>query len=255
MSDTTAAVRPVPAEVIEKLKGAVGPAGYLDAPVDVAPYCRSWRDDWVGDVPMVLRPNDDPGGRAPGRHLRRDRHAAHRAAGRQHRAHRREPARLRAAARWCSRPRACGRFASIDTVNDTITVEAGVVLRPRSSATPRTQPTPVPAEPRRGGLLPDRRQHLDQRRRRAGAALRQYARNLVLGLEVVLPDGRIWDGLRGLRKDNTGYDLKQLFIGARGHARHRHRGRAAAVPASRPPARPRGWRWTARRRAWRCSGT
>jgi FAD/FMN-containing dehydrogenase len=39
---------------------------------------------------------------------------------------------------------------------------------------------------------------------------------LVLGLEVVLPDGRIWNGLRGLRKDNTGYDLKQLFIGAEG---------------------------------------
>lgn len=42
------------------------------------------------------------------------------------------------------------------------------------------------------------------------------ARERVLGLEVVLPDGRIWDGLRGLRKDNTGYDLKHLFIGAEG---------------------------------------
>src|SRR5207302_3332572 len=42
------------------------------------------------------------------------------------------------------------------------------------------------------------------------------ARDQVLGLEVVLPDGRIWDGLRALRKDNTGYDLKQLFLGAEG---------------------------------------
>jgi FAD/FMN-containing dehydrogenase len=42
------------------------------------------------------------------------------------------------------------------------------------------------------------------------------ARDLVLGLEVVLPDGRIWHGLRRLRKDNTGYDLKHLFIGAEG---------------------------------------
>ncbi|OHC90787.1 MAG: hydroxyacid dehydrogenase, partial [Sideroxydans sp. RIFOXYB12_FULL_59_6] len=42
------------------------------------------------------------------------------------------------------------------------------------------------------------------------------ARDLVLGLEVVLPDGRIWDGLRSLRKNNTGYDLKHLFIGAEG---------------------------------------
>jgi FAD/FMN-containing dehydrogenase len=42
------------------------------------------------------------------------------------------------------------------------------------------------------------------------------ARNQVLGLEVVLPDGRVWEGLRALRKDNTGYDLKHLFIGAEG---------------------------------------
>ena len=41
-------------------------------------------------------------------------------------------------------------------------------------------------------------------------------RDLVLGLEVVLPDGRIWNGLRSLRKDNTGYDLKHLFVGAEG---------------------------------------
>ncbi|OCW55588.1 FAD-binding oxidoreductase [Hoeflea olei] len=41
-------------------------------------------------------------------------------------------------------------------------------------------------------------------------------RQLCLGLEVVLPDGEIWDGLRSLKKDNTGYDLKDLFIGAEG---------------------------------------
>jgi FAD/FMN-containing dehydrogenase len=51
-----------------------------------------------------------------------------------------------------------------------------------------------------------------------GIAVLRYGntRELTLGLEVVLPDGRIWDGLRGLRKDNTGYDLKQLFIGGEG---------------------------------------
>jgi len=42
------------------------------------------------------------------------------------------------------------------------------------------------------------------------------ARDLVLGLEVVLPDGRVWNGLRSLRKNNAGYDLKQLFIGSEG---------------------------------------
>lgn len=42
------------------------------------------------------------------------------------------------------------------------------------------------------------------------------ARQLVMGLEVVMPDGRVWDGLRALKKDNTGYHLKELFIGAEG---------------------------------------
>ena len=51
-----------------------------------------------------------------------------------------------------------------------------------------------------------------------GTAVLRYGtmRDLVLGLEVVLPDGQVWHGLKTLRKDNTGYDLKQLFIGAEG---------------------------------------
>ena len=51
------------------------------------------------------------------------------------------------------------------------------------------------------------------------------ARSLVLGLEVVLADGTIWDGIRALRKDTAGYDLKNLFIGAEGTpvlSRQRH---------------------------------
>jgi D-lactate dehydrogenase (cytochrome) len=51
-----------------------------------------------------------------------------------------------------------------------------------------------------------------------GTAVLRYGnmRDLVLGLEVVLPDGRIWNGLRTLRKNNSGYDLKNVFIGAEG---------------------------------------
>jgi FAD/FMN-containing dehydrogenase len=67
------------------------------------------------------------------------------------------------------------------------------------------------------------------------------ARELVLGLEVVLPDGRIWNGLRGLRKDNTGYDLKQLFIGAEGTLGLI----TAAVLKMFPPARVRLTAWAA----------
>ena len=52
----------------------------------------------------------------------------------------------------------------------------------------------------------------------AGSQFLRYGttRELVLGIEVVLPDGRIWNGLRSLRKDNTGYDLKNLFMGSEG---------------------------------------
>ena len=51
-----------------------------------------------------------------------------------------------------------------------------------------------------------------------GVAVLAYGntRALTLGLEVVLPDGRIWDGLKALEKDNTGYDLRDLFIGSEG---------------------------------------
>ena len=51
-----------------------------------------------------------------------------------------------------------------------------------------------------------------------GTAVLRYgnARELTLGIEAVLADGSVYSGLRGLRKDNTGYDLKQLFIGAEG---------------------------------------
>ena len=55
------------------------------------------------------------------------------------------------------------------------------------------------------------------------------ARNLVMGLEVVLPNGDIWNGLRSLKKDNTGYDLKHLFMGAEGTLGHHHQGGAEAV--------------------------
>ena len=48
-------------------------------------------------------------------------------------------------------------------------------------------------------------------------------RELVLGLEAVLPNGEVFDGIRRLRKDNTGYDLKQMLIGAEEHAWRGHR--------------------------------
>ena len=106
------------------------------------------------------------------------------------------------------------RIREVDVDNATITVEAGVILQQLQEAAvevDRLFPLSLGAEGSCtvGGNLATNA---------GGTAVLRYGnmRDLVLGLEVVLPDGRIWDGLRGLRKDNTGYDLKQLFIGSEG---------------------------------------
>ncbi|MEQ8666189.1 MAG: FAD-binding oxidoreductase [Rhodospirillales bacterium] len=106
------------------------------------------------------------------------------------------------------------RIRSTDKANMTMTVDAGCVLAniQQAAADIGTYfPLSLGAEGscRIGGNISTNA---------GGVAVLRYGnmRDLVLGLEVVLPDGRVWDGLRGLRKDNTGYDLKQLFIGAEG---------------------------------------
>jgi FAD/FMN-containing dehydrogenase len=106
------------------------------------------------------------------------------------------------------------RIRELDALNDTVTVEAGCVLATVQRAADdagRLFPLSLAAEGscQIGGNLSTNA---------GGVNVLRYgnAREQVLGLEVVLPDGRIWDGLRGLRKDNTGYDLKQLFLGAEG---------------------------------------
>jgi FAD/FMN-containing dehydrogenase len=106
------------------------------------------------------------------------------------------------------------RILATDWDNDTLTCEAGTVLatvqntaRQGGHLFPLSIASEGSAEI--GGIISTNA---------GGTAVLRYGnmRSLVLGLEVVLPDGRIWNGLRGLRKDNTGYDLKQWFIGAEG---------------------------------------
>ena len=106
------------------------------------------------------------------------------------------------------------RIRELDALNDTITVEAGCVLATVQRAAEeagRFFPLSLAAEGscQIGGNLSTNA---------GGVNVLRYgnAREQVLGLEVVLPDGRVWGGLRALRKDNTGYDLKQLFLGAEG---------------------------------------
>ena len=102
----------------------------------------------------------------------------------------------------------------LDLANDTLTVEAGCTLhavQTLAAEHDRLFPLSLASEGscQIGGNLATNA---------GGVQVLRYGtmRALALGLEVVLPDGSLWAGLRGLRKDNTGYDLKQLFIGAEG---------------------------------------
>ena len=106
------------------------------------------------------------------------------------------------------------RIRDVDPVSNTLTCEAGAVLanvQAAAAEVDRLFPLSLGAEGSCtiGGNLSTNA---------GGTAALAYggSRDLVLGLEVVLADGRIWNGLSKLKKDNTGYDLKHLFIGAEG---------------------------------------
>lgn len=106
------------------------------------------------------------------------------------------------------------KILALDTLNNTITVQAGVTLQAVQQAAAnanRLFPVSLAAEgtAQIGGLISTNA---------GGIQVLAYGsmRAQVLGLEVVLADGNIWNGLRALRKDNTGFDLKHLFIGGEG---------------------------------------
>jgi FAD/FMN-containing dehydrogenase len=199
-------------ELNARLRAIVGAAHVLEAEADMDPFLSDWRGRYHGRARAVVRPRDT--------------------------------AEVAAVVAACAQvgvamvpqggntglcggatPLADGaavvislarmnRVRAVDPDNDTLTVEAGCTLaavQEAAQAAGRLFPLSLASEGscRIGGNLSTNA---------GGVQVLRYGntRDLVLGLEVVLPDGRVWDGLRGLRKDNTGYDLKQLFIGAEG---------------------------------------
>jgi hypothetical protein len=124
--------------------------------------------------------------------------------------------------------RRMNRIRQIDPLNDTLTAEAGCVLadiQRAASDAGRLFALSLAAEGscQIGGNLSTNA---------GGVNVLRYgnARDQVLGPKRCLPDGRIWDGCAACARDNTGYDLKQLFIGAEGHARHHHWPRCSSSP-------------------------
>ncbi|HZZ94753.1 MAG TPA: FAD-binding oxidoreductase [Usitatibacter sp.] len=199
-------------DLLQRLQAIVGDRGLVLDAREQEPFVNDWRDQWHGRAAAVVRPASTE-----------------------------EVARVVALLAQLRMPivpqggntSLCGgsvpdasgaqvvlslarmnRVRGVDTANNTMTVEAGCVLQNLQEVARRHDrhfPLSLAAEGscQIGGNLSTNA---------GGTAVLRYgnARDLVLGLEVVLPDGRVWNGLRGLRKDNTGYDLKQLFLGAEG---------------------------------------
>ena len=197
---------------IARLKAVVGTQGWLEGATDTQAYVEDWRRKWPGETPIVLRPatTDEVSqivGICAGAGLAL------------------VPQSGNTSLVGGSGPRegagdivlSLNRMHAVrdvDAVNNTMTVEAGCILADVQAAAEqanRLYPLSLAAEGscRIGGNLSTNA---------GGTNVLRYgnAREHVLGLEVVLADGRIWNGLRGLRKDNTGYDLKQLFLGSEG---------------------------------------
>ena len=198
--------------LIERLSAIVGAQGLITDARDMEPYVVDWRRYYRGSTPAVVRPASTE--------------------------------QVAAVVKLCAEtgtgivpqggntgmcggatPSAAGneivlalgrmnRVREVDSLNFTIATDAGCILanlQQAAIAADRFFPLSLGAEGscQIGGNLATNA---------GGINVLRYGntRDLALGLEVVLPDGRVWNGLKGLRKDNTGYDLKDLFIGSEG---------------------------------------
>lgn len=198
--------------LIDQLLTAVGPAGLVLETEAQAPYTRDWLGKWQGRVPVVVRPATTLEVAAVVRIC----HATHTPivtqGGNTGMSGGATPD--NSGAQVIVSTNRINLIRAVDPINNTLTVDAGVILARAQQAAldvDRYFPMSLGAEGSCtvGGNLATNA---------GGIAVLRYGnmRDLVLGLEVVLPDGRVWDGLRGLRKDNTGYDLRGLFVGSEG---------------------------------------
>jgi FAD/FMN-containing dehydrogenase len=196
-------------DLYERLAARLGPKGYATDTDTLAGYLKEWRGRFQGRTPLLALPANT--------------------------------AEVRDVVRMCADAGAAitpqggntglvggqipegevlvslkrmNRLRGVDADNDSLIAEAGITLAEVQKAaadSDRLFPLSLASEGSAtiGGLVSTNA---------GGVHVLRYGmmRDLVLGLEVVLADGRVFEGLKALRKDNTGYDLKQLFIGAEG---------------------------------------
>lgn len=204
--------RPPSSAALEELKGVVGSGGWLEEPSAVEPYLSDYRRLYRGRTPLVLFPKNTVEVSSLLRVCHREAIAVVPHGG--------NTSYCGAATPDSSNTQVViglkrmNRMRSIDAVNFSMTVETGVTLaqaQAAAAAAERLFPLSLGSEgtAQIGGNLSTNA---------GGTAVLRFGmmRDLVFGLEVVLADGRVLHGLKNLRKDNTGYDVKSLFIGAEG---------------------------------------
>jgi FAD/FMN-containing dehydrogenase len=203
---------PVKPAAVEALKDLLGPGGWLESPDDRAPFETDFRRLHRGATPLVALPADTPTVAAVVGFCARERIAIVPQGGNTSYCGGATPG--PAGREILLSMKRMRRIRAVDALNDSLTAEAGCVLAELQAAAAganRLLAMSLGSEGSAtlGGLVSTNA---------GGTAVLRYGmmRALVLGLEVVLPDGRVMDQLSALRKDNTGYDVKQLFIGAEG---------------------------------------
>lgn len=196
---------------IEELKEALGPRGWLDGE-EAAPYGRDIRGVYAGPVLLLARPADTQGVAKTVEICRRHGICVTPQGGNTGLVGASVPSEGRASI-VLSLAR-MNRILSVDPARYTITVEAGCILERVHEAAAEVDRAFAMDWGARGSATVGGGVSTNA----GGINVLRFGvtRDQVLGLEVVLPDGRIWNGLRALRKDSSGYDLKHLFIGAEG---------------------------------------
>ena len=199
-------------EFLQALAAIVGDANVLTGEGDTAGYFVDWRKQYRGTAECVLRPADTGEVAAAVKLCAREGVAIVPQGGNTGLSGGSVPVGGRreivlSLARM-------NRIRQVDPLDDSLVAEAGCILahvQQAAESVGRYFPVSLAAEGscQIGGILSTNA---------GGVNVLRYGntRDQVLGLEVVLADGSVWNGLRSLRKDNTGYDLKHLFIGAEG---------------------------------------